>query len=96
MKSHFRTLLVGALTVGLMGFFLASNPERAARAALRCGKLAPSALAHVVSAAVQRFRFGLAVVKRPEVGIMRHSSSASRLSTERVTIKLSAQLLSCI
>jgi len=144
------TAAIGAVGVGVV-IALASNPERAARAALRCGKLAPSGLAHVVTAAVQRFRVGLAVVKRPDllalamalslilwavaawsmwapavafgigvsfggaivllglvalgvavphqpelVGIMRHSSSASRLSTERVTIKLSAQLLSCI
>ncbi len=60
------TAAIGAVGVGLV-IALASNPERAARAALRCGKLAPSGLAHVVTAAVQRFLVGLAVVKRPDL-----------------------------
>ena len=60
------TAAIGAVGVGLV-IALASNPERATRAALRCGKLAPSGLAHVVTAAVQRFLVGLAVVKRPDL-----------------------------
>ena len=60
------TAVIGAVGAGLV-IALASNPERAARAALRCGKLAPGGLGHVVTAAVQRFFVGLAVVKRPDL-----------------------------
>ena len=53
-----------AAGVGLI-IVLASNPERAARAARQCGKLAPARLRPAVTAGLERFFVGLAVVKRP-------------------------------
>ena len=60
---------VGVAGAGLI-IALAMNPERAERAAQRFAKLDPGGLGHVVTAAMQRFMVGLAVVKRPDLLVL--------------------------